>query len=130
MDKNFDGWNKVKKEIESSPPTISKFPQEGEVWMSNVGLNIGFEQNGVGKNFNRPVLILKRFHNKMFWALPLSTKQKYLDFYFNFTDPYNKKVSVIIAQIKLMSIKRMQRKLYLLDREIFIKIRDMTKSFL
>lgn len=97
--------------------------------MSSVGLNIGLKQDGAGNDFSRPVLILKRFHNKMFWILPLSTKQKNLDFYFNFTDLSNKKVSVIIAQIKLMSIKRIQRKIYTLDMDIFTKIKNKTKSF-
>lgn len=130
MNKNFDEWNKIKKRIEHNFSKIKKFPQEGEIWMSSFGLNIGFEQDGIGKDFSRPVLILKRFHNKMFWVLPLSTKQKKLDFYFNFTYPFNKNVSIIVAQIKLMSIKRIQRKIYTLDKDIFIKVKNITKSFL
>jgi len=50
------------------------------------GKNIGFEQNGSGDNFSRPVLIVKKFNNHMFWCVPLSTKQKTFDFYFNYTD--------------------------------------------
>lgn len=128
MQKDFDRWNKIKQKLDSNNSRVTKFPQEGEVWMSSLGLNIGFEQNGAEDNFARPVLILKRFNNKMFWTLALSTRQKNFDF--NFTDPDNKKVSVIIAQIKLMSIKRIQRKLYGLDKNIFTHIKKITKSFL
>jgi len=36
----------------------------------------------------------------------LSTKQKDFDFYFNYTDPNSKKVSAILAQMKLVSLKK------------------------
>ncbi|MFA7252365.1 MAG: type II toxin-antitoxin system PemK/MazF family toxin [Candidatus Paceibacterota bacterium] len=91
MQIDFDKWNEIKKEIETKfdpPPT---FPKIGEVWMISLGRNIGFEQNGIGLNFSRPVLVVKKFNNKMFWCVPLSTKQKQIDFYFNFTDPNNQK---------------------------------------
>ncbi len=48
MYKDFDIWNSIKKGIENSRHEFVKFPQEGEVWMSNLGRNIGFEQNGSG----------------------------------------------------------------------------------
>ncbi len=130
MQKDFDEWNKIKKNIDIQELEIIKFPQEGEVWMSSVGLNIGFEQNGSGKKYTRPTLIIKRFNNHMFWIVPLSTKQKKLNFYFNFTDPVNKKVSVIIAQMKLISIKRIRRKLYTLNQDTFFQIRNKIKMFL
>ncbi len=94
----FDVWNIHKKRIEDTDVDPTKFPKEGEVWMSAVGRNIGFEQNGSGDNFSRPVLVIKKFNNHMFWVVPLSTKQKSLDFYFNYTDPNHEKVSAILAQ--------------------------------
>ena len=84
---SFDVWNELKKRIEAEDHSPDKFPKEREVWMSSVGKNIGFEQNGSGENFSRPVLIVKKFNNHMFWAVSLSTKQKTFDFYFNYTDP-------------------------------------------
>lgn len=85
--------------------------------MCVLGKNIGFEQNGGGDNFSRPLMIIKKFNNHMFWAIPLSTKQKKFDFYHNFTDPDNNPVSVILAQLKLVSLKRLKRKLYDMPRE-------------
>ena len=128
--KDFDLWNELKKKIESEKNDPDKFPKEGEVWMSNIGRNIGFEQNGSGDNFSRPMLIAKKFNNHMFWAVPLSTKQKDFDFYFNYTDPNNQKVSAILAQMKLVSVKRLGRKLYDVPNELFDEIKQKLKSFL
>lgn len=125
---NFDNWNDIKKHIESSTPTA--YPKVGEVWMCSLGKNIGFEQNGSNDNFSRPVLIIKKFNNQMFWAIPLSTKQKRFDFYFNFTDPSNNNVSAILAQMKLISVKRITRKMYELPGDIVLEILVKIKKLL
>lgn len=132
MQKDFDIWNELKKKINADTKTIEpdRFPKEGEVWMSAVGKNIGFEQNGSGDNFSRPILITKKFNNHMFWAVALSTKQKKFDFYYNFTDPNNNKVSAILAQLKLISIKRLNRKLYDLPNNQLEEIKSRLKDFL
>ncbi|MDP3661640.1 MAG: type II toxin-antitoxin system PemK/MazF family toxin [bacterium] len=128
--KDFDSWNELKKKIEDEKNDPDKFPKEGEVWMCSLGRNIGFEQNGSGGNFSRPILIIKKFNNHMFWAVSLSTKQKDFDFYFNYTDPNNQKVSAILAQMKLLSVKRLKRKLYEVPNELFDEIKQKLKSFL
>ena len=128
--KDFDSWNELKKKIDGEINQPDRFPKEGEIQMSTVGKNIGFEQNGSGDNFSRPVLVVKKFNNQMFWSLPLSTKQKGFDFYYNFTDHNNEKVSVILAQIKLVSIKRFKRKLYDLPSVQLKEIKEKLKKFL
>jgi len=128
--KDFDSWNKLKKKIDVEENTPDRFPKEGEIWMSSLGKNIGYEQNGSGDNFSRPILIVKKFNNHMFWVIPLSTKQKDFDFYFNYTDPNNQKVSAILAQMKLLSVKRLKRKLYDIPNELFDEMRQKLKSFL
>jgi len=130
MEKEFDNWNEIKKRVEFSNDEPDKFPKEGEVWMSSLGRNIGFEQNGSGDDFSRPVLVVKKFNNQMFWGVPLSTKQKSFDFYFNYTDPNDQKVSAILAQMRLVSVKRLKRKLYDLDNKKFGELSTRLKSFL
>ena len=125
--KNFDSWNELKKIIDRKNNTPDNFPKEGEVWMSSVGLNIGYEQNGSEDNFSRPMLVIKKFNNHMFWAVPLSTKQKDFDFYFNYIDPNNQKVSAILAQMKLVSVKR---DIYVMPDKVFDQIKHKLKSFL
>jgi mRNA interferase MazF len=130
LEKEFDAWNEIKKLIDRSGDQPERFPKEGEVWMAAIGKNIGFEQNGGKPTFSRPILIIKKFNNHMFWAVPLSTKQKNIDFYRNFTDPNSRHVSVILAQLKLVSIKRLRRKLYDMPRDCLHEIRGKLKTFL
>jgi mRNA interferase MazF len=127
---DFDSWNEIKKKIDAEPDKPDRFPQEGEVWMCSLGKNIGYEQNGGGESFSRPILVVKKFTNKMFWVVPLSTKQKNLDFYFNYTDAENRKVSAILAQLKLLSVKRLKRKLYELDHENLKEVKKRLYKFL
>ncbi len=98
--------------------------------MSHFGKNIGYEQNGSGNNFSRPIMIVKKFNNHMFWCVPLSTKQKTLDFYYNYTDPNDQKVSAILAQMKLVSVKRLRRKLYDMEAEHLRGIKTRLRSFI
>ncbi len=124
MEKEFDRWNEIKKRLELSEPVSTLLPREREIWMCSLGRNLGFEQNGGGDNFSRPVLIVKKFNNQMFWAVPLSSKQKPYDFYFNLTDPSGEKVSLILAQIRLVSVKRLSRVLYELPNRDFEAVRS------
>ena len=128
--KDFNKWNELKKIIDEKNNLPDNFPKEGEVWMSSVGVNIGYEQNGSEDNFSRPMLIIKKFNNHMFWTIPLSTKQKDFDFYFNFTDPNGQRVSAILAQMKLVSVKRLKRDIYIMPKELFEEIKEKLKLFL
>ena len=126
----FNKWNELKKKIEFEKGEPEKYPKEGEVWMCSLGKNIGYEQNGSEESFSRPVLIIKKFNNQMFWAVPLSTKQKKFDFYYNYTDPNNQKVSAILAQMKLVSVKRLKRDVYIMSDKLFNEIKQKLKLFL
>ena len=130
MKKDFDNWNELKKKIDLENNKPDKFPKKGEIWMCSLGKNIGYEQNGSGDSFSRPVLIIKKFNNQMFLCVPLSTKQKDFDFYYNYIDPNNQKVSVILAQIKLISVKRLKRKLYEFEEKQLKEILSKLKSYL
>ena len=127
---DFDAWNIVKKNIDTATAAAGYFPYEKEVWLCYLGKNIGSEQNGGGETFSRPVLVVKKFNNQIFWVVPLSTKQKELDFYYNFTDSYGKDVSAVLAQLKLASVKRFKRRLYKMTSESFEEIRKKLRDFL
>ena len=121
----FDKWNNQKKiiELQENYNKSNFYPGEGEVWMCIVGKNIGYEQNGSGEYFIRPVIILKKFNNKMFWIISLSSKQKDLDFYYNFQDNAKNNVSIILSQMRLISIKRLKRKMYDLNKVDFLNVK-------
>ena len=82
-DKEFNTWNELKKKTHSDNIISTGFPNEQEVWICVLGKNIGREQNGGKKDFSRPVLVIKKFNNQIFWVVPLSSKQKNIDFYYN-----------------------------------------------
>ena len=58
--KNFDEWNVNKKEIDSREIRVNF--SERDVWFIEMGINVGFEQDGKGEDYLRPVLILKKFN--------------------------------------------------------------------
>ena len=126
---NFDSWNELKEKVDKETDEAEPISKKRRSVDGALGKNIGFEQNGSGDNFSRPVLIIKKFNNHMFWSIPLSTKQKKFDFYYNFTDTNNNRVSVILAT-KTGEYKRLKRKLYELSDEKLKEIKDKLKTFL
>ncbi len=126
--KDFDKWNKEKQLLNIK--NSKSYPHVRDVRICKLGINIGREQNGGKKDFSRPVLVIKKFNSTMFWVVPLSTKQKKLDFYYNFTDKNGNKVAVILAQMKLVSVNRFERMLYKLDSREFRNILTKLIGFL
>lgn len=96
MHKDFDSWNSQKKKAQASH-TRPMF-KEREVWWCSMGVNIGDEQDGKGKTFLRPILVLKKFNRNIFVGIPLSTQLKDKPYYhhFEFKDV---KQSLILSQI-------------------------------
>ena len=47
---------------------------EREVWFCSVGVNVGMERDARNTKFSRPVVIVKKFNEFMFWGVPLSSK--------------------------------------------------------
>ena len=61
MYKDYKIWTPIKREINNS--NLRPFGcKEREIWICNLGENIGFEEDGKGKDYTRPVLILKVFN--------------------------------------------------------------------
>ena len=71
MKKDFDKWNIQKKAIHNSRK--NKFYRNREVWWCDLGVNIGFEQDGTGDNNRRPILIIKGFSKEVCLIVPLTT---------------------------------------------------------
>ena len=79
QEKDFDSWNVVKKYTDTKADVIGV--HEREVWWISMGLNIGVEINGKHHNFERPVLVLKKFNLQMLWLLPITSQVKDSRFY-------------------------------------------------
>ena len=130
MESDFDRWNEIKKRLARNAPTPPAFPKSGEVWMCTLGKNLGRKQNGSSQDFSRPVLVVKKFNNEIFWVVPLSTKQKPLDFYFNYNDPSGAPVAAILAQLRLVSVNRFRRDIYALPVAQLREVRARLRAFM
>ncbi len=109
MEKDFDKWNKLKKNIDQSRPSIEI--KEGEIRWCRFGLNIGHEIIGKGENFIRPVLILKKFSGDVFLGLPLTTKVHIGDWYYKIAHSDMDRF-VILNQGRILDRKRLEEKLF------------------
>ena len=54
----YNAWNQKKQSINKASSSREIYFRERKIWWCSIGLNIGFEENGKGKLFNRPVLVL------------------------------------------------------------------------
>ncbi len=104
MNKNFDKWNKIKKETDNIK-NIIKF-QERHILFMKIGVNVGYEQDGKGEEFLRPVLVYKKFNKRIFLGIPLTSKEKLDKFHFQFEYKKGVKSFAILSQIKLFDVKR------------------------
>ncbi|MCX6755913.1 MAG: type II toxin-antitoxin system PemK/MazF family toxin [Candidatus Nomurabacteria bacterium] len=125
MDKEFDEWNIQKKNLNSK---FELFSNIREIWWCSLGLNIGVEIDGKNQNFERPVLILKVYNKNMILVAPLSTKFKDNPYYFPVKISENKTSYVILSQSRLVSSKRLVRKISRLNKKSFEKVINAFKN--
>lgn len=119
-EKYFNEWNEVKKQINNSqnPPE----PREGEVWFCSLGVNIGREQDGKHKYFERPILVVRRWMKDCFLGVPLSTKIKHGNYYTHIhVQDYLR--TVLLIQMKLIDSHRLIRYLTTVSEIDLQKIR-------
>lgn len=127
MQKNFDQWNTLIKRLDRR--RVNVYCHEKEIWWCNLGLNVGCEENGKNVNFERPVLILKKISKEMLWVLPTTSKIKNNQFYYKifYRGRY---YSVILSQLRIISSRRLLRKIWFIKTEEFKKIKRIIKDLL
>jgi mRNA interferase MazF len=74
--KEFDKWNDKKKLRDESTIPYDFYFHERDVWWCAVGVNVGAEVDGKHDDFERPILVVKKFNRDMFWGIPLTKKAK------------------------------------------------------
>ncbi len=120
MHKDFQKWHTQKSFLHVEK--IRPFFHEREVWFCSLGANVGFEHDGRGDEFLRPVLILKKFNQEICWGLPLTRNHKKGIYYFSFL--LNGFVStVILSQIRLIDGKRLHYKIGDVSEKDFCEIK-------
>lgn len=131
MDDTFNRWNEIKKTVQNDEK-MRLFKQR-DIFFISMGQNVGYEQNGKGENFVRPIVILKKITNHMFIGIPLSSQIKDGDWFYQFEFGIKDKVSkniAIIPQLKMYSSKRLLNKIGVISSDNFKELKEKIKDFL
>ena len=120
--KDFDSWNKEKKQLDSTSPKV--YFHEREVWWCSLGINIGFEQDGKSDKFSRPVVILKTYSINAALVVPLTTKDKKGIYYFDLGKIGRKDAKAVLSQIRFIDKRRLIKKLDVVNKDVFEKLKS------
>jgi len=126
--KDFDNWNIKKKKINDRP--TAPFYHEREVWWCSLGINVGFEQDGTGENYDRPVLIIRGFNTQVFFGLALTGRKREGKFHVYLGKIEDQDASVILSQVRLIDSKRLVHKMGTIDEALFEKVCEALKDTL
>jgi len=125
--KDFRRWHKLKEIISGRKSGV--FFQERDIWFCYLGVNVGYEQDGRGLDFYRPVVIMRKFNQDLFWGIPTTSKNKDSQYYFRFNLEEND-YSAIISQMRVIDKKRLIRRIGILPENQFIELKQIVKHLL
>jgi mRNA interferase MazF len=97
--------------------------REGEIWWCAIGENVGVEINGKNKNFTRPVVIIKKLSHFCFLGVPLTSQEHTGTWYAPFLFK-NRQQYAAIAQIRVLSVYRLYRKMGEISRADYSLIKN------
>ncbi len=121
--KDFEGWNKKKRRLNNRVYLEDFNFHEGDIWWTSIGTNIGSEIDGKNYNFERPCLIIKIISRKIMYILPLTSKM-YSDEYHTPISFAGRNSSVVLSQARVVSDKRLLRKIGLISKDQLIEIKS------
>lgn len=127
MLEKFLSWHRQKNDIDEHK--VRPFFHEREMWFTSLGVNVGYEQDGRGDKFLRPVLVLKKFNNQVLWGIPLTRTEKQGKYYFSFTTSLGQSTA-ILSQLRLIDSKRLEYKIADIDQADFESIKEKLKQLL
>lgn len=123
MKKDYSFWTPVKIEINNKRDKIIGY-KERDIWLSNMGENVGFEEDGKGEKFVRPALILKKFNRSMCHIIPLSTTKKRTKFHFAFDGKTTKTSVALLSQSKTIDTARLIKKIGIISKGDFETLKN------
>ena len=115
MEKDFRTWHNKKEKVDEKEARV--FFHEREIWFCHLGTNVGFEQDGKGENFGRPVVVFRKFNKEVFWGVPLTTREKGGKFYLSIPTGNDESRKAILSQLRLLDAKGLYQKIGTIDSE-------------
>ena len=128
MQKDFDAWNKSKKDIHTR--NENKLYHARQVWWCSLGVNVGFEQDGTGAEYERPILILKGLSRNTCLIIPLTTSPEKHKMRIPVGKIEDRDASALLSQIRVIDTKRLINRVCFLEKEVFETIRKAVKAIL
>ena len=107
--KKFQEWFEIKPRLDQSnhqPPLV----KDRDIFWCRIGENIGTEISGKGREFFRPVVILKKLSKYTFMVVPTSTQIKEGSWFVNFIFG-DKEMVACLHQIKVVDYRRLEDKI-------------------
>lgn len=128
MDKIQAFWIWVRLKIRLHQETGQVFFKEREVWWCSLGINIGDEEDGKNRLFERPVLIIKKISNRVLWIIPVGSMYREGEYYMQCY--FNRGFSTLfLSQMRAVGFQRLLRKIDIISEEEFFSIRGKIRSF-
>lgn len=120
--KDFAGWHELKAKLDG----YHKAPlfQQRDVWWTCIGANIGYEVDGKSHRFNRPVLVVRKFNERFFFGVPLTTKRKESNPYYYPLCFQDKEISALLFQARPFDAKRLTHRMGKLSNAQFSGVRE------
>lgn len=122
----FD-WCKVKIFLMAKPSRV--LFKDGELWWCRVGMNVGVEIYGKGKQFIRPVLVFKKLNDGSFVGIPLTSQHKEGNWYTSIRCA-GIEATAILTQARTFDSRRLVHRVETLSGSEFLRIRQALLNFL
>lgn len=112
--KEFTKWHEIKSVTEERD-TSRILVKEGALWLIRLGVNVGSELDGKGTQFFRPVIVIKKVNEQVFFGVPISSKVTRGYFRQKFT-LLGKPRDAILSHVRAFDKKRCMRFMTMLDK--------------
>ncbi len=125
MKKDFDGWNKVKKDTHGMHPHLYTVR---EIWWCRLGTNIGTEQDGKGEWYVRPCVIMRGFGPDACLVIPLTTSSREHTLRIPIGLVEGQEAKANLSQIRVIDARRLESKIDFLEKSMFSKLRKAARD--
>lgn len=119
----------MKMDVNNSESSRPYF-HEREIWSCVLGENIGYEQDGKGDSFLRPVVVVKKFNNQVCWVVPLTSKIKNHAYYYVFSFEEGDFSCAILSQMRLLDTKRLSHRMGYISKNDFVALTKKLKEMI